>query len=365
MSEDLKRNAVVRAFGRTPTDLSAWSDVCSAVADYVGAKGGLLLGAEAENNQAILPHSHSMSRVVESYHSGRWNIRDLRAERGSPIAAVRGYVTDYDIVTREEMRSHPYYGDLIMPAGLQWFAATMVTVGNKSWALSLQRTPDQGPFQQQELERLAGIRDQLRLAVRRANALAARRLKTIEDTLSTSDRGFATIDAGGKLTFMDAAAEALLAEGELLMEGRLVHRVQPYSTMLNFLVESVIRYGEESAVPLPPPLKVRTAAGRSIIIDAIPMPRDFQSAVAGAAAIITVRTSAESTLLVPVLRASFGLTVREAEIAGQLAAGHGIEAISTTLGVSVATVRQHLKAIFRKIGVRRQGDLVAKLSSLV
>lgn len=59
----------------------------------------------------------------------------------------------------------------------------------------------------------------------------------------------------------------------------------------------------------------------------------------------------------------FGLTPAEARIAYALASGTPTTAISSTLRVSHETVRSHVKSILRKLGVARQADLVALLSS--
>jgi DNA-binding CsgD family transcriptional regulator len=55
------------------------------------------------------------------------------------------------------------------------------------------------------------------------------------------------------------------------------------------------------------------------------------------------------------------LTSREREIAAQMLAGSRTSLIAEELGISVNTVRNHLKAIFRKLHVRSQADLVRTL----
>jgi DNA-binding CsgD family transcriptional regulator len=55
------------------------------------------------------------------------------------------------------------------------------------------------------------------------------------------------------------------------------------------------------------------------------------------------------------------LTARERQIASQLLAGSRTALISEELGISINTVRNHLKSIFRKLRVRSQADLVRTL----
>lgn len=58
------------------------------------------------------------------------------------------------------------------------------------------------------------------------------------------------------------------------------------------------------------------------------------------------------------LRERFGLTAREARVALLIAEGHAAKEVAVTLGVTVFTVRAHLRNIFAKIGVGRQAALV-------
>ena len=53
-----------------------------------------------------------------------------------------------------------------------------------------------------------------------------------------------------------------------------------------------------------------------------------------------------------------GLTGAEVRVLGLLAGGQDAAAMSTSLNVSVATIRSHIRALFDKTGVRRQAELV-------
>lgn len=58
------------------------------------------------------------------------------------------------------------------------------------------------------------------------------------------------------------------------------------------------------------------------------------------------------------LRERFGLTPQEARVALLIAEGYAAKEVAVTLGVTVFTVRAHLRNIFAKIGVGRQAALV-------
>jgi DNA-binding NarL/FixJ family response regulator len=63
----------------------------------------------------------------------------------------------------------------------------------------------------------------------------------------------------------------------------------------------------------------------------------------------------------PLILSSLGLTPREAEIARLVLRGASTKAICAELHLSMYTVKDHLKSIFDKTGVRSRRDLVAQI----
>jgi len=62
-----------------------------------------------------------------------------------------------------------------------------------------------------------------------------------------------------------------------------------------------------------------------------------------------------------ILRTLFGLTPAECRVALLLGVGHSPQEIAQTIGVSFETVRSHIKSIFSKTNVKRQGELIRLL----
>jgi len=52
------------------------------------------------------------------------------------------------------------------------------------------------------------------------------------------------------------------------------------------------------------------------------------------------------------------LSEREWEVVERVARGHRVQEIATELGVALSTTRNHLKASFKKLGVKSQAELV-------
>jgi DNA-binding CsgD family transcriptional regulator len=66
-----------------------------------------------------------------------------------------------------------------------------------------------------------------------------------------------------------------------------------------------------------------------------------------------------------VLADAFRLTPRESNVAALIAHGYTVDAIGKTLRIGSGTVRNHLKRVFEKTGIRSQPALVAMLRGFV
>lgn len=64
------------------------------------------------------------------------------------------------------------------------------------------------------------------------------------------------------------------------------------------------------------------------------------------------------------LKAAFGLSPAEVRVAVQLTNGDELGSVAEKLGIQQETVRSHLKATFRKMGIHRQQELVRVVTML-
>ena len=77
---------------------------------------------------------------------------------------------------------------------------------------------------------------------------------------------------------------------------------------------------------------------------------------------VSVRSPrAEGANVVPFTTAGFGLTASEARIASLLVQGRDLNEICGKLSIRRTTARTHLRHLFEKLGVRRQGELISLL----
>lgn len=104
--------------------------------------------------------------------------------------------------------------------------------------------------------------------------------------------------------------------------------------------------------------RVRAADGSWVVIRAASLTTG--SGTPAGYAVTLEAASADD--LAPLLMRAWGLTRREREVARLVIDGLSSEDIAATLFISVHTARDHLKAIYAKVGVSRRQDLAAVLS---
>ena len=90
----------------------------------------------------------------------------------------------------------------------------------------------------------------------------------------------------------------------------------------------------------------------------------FLSAPDGGGFALVFPASEATSRLWSTLRESFGLTAAEARLARRLRDGRSLQEAAEELKVSVNTLRNQLRAIFEKMGLKRQSDLVRALTEL-
>jgi DNA-binding CsgD family transcriptional regulator len=169
------------------------------------------------------------------------------------------------------------------------------------------------------------------------------------------------IDDCGLVIEMNRAAEAIVQhdDGFLIRDGRFYAR-RAFETAK---VAKLIAGATEG--------KSRAAGGRMVIGRSAGLPPYMLTVTPLAADPVDGRRFAMIVLVDPArhcpsardLTEFFGLSPAEARVAAALMIGKSLSNIAATYGVQITTVRTQLRSILRKVGVKRQFDLVRVLSS--
>jgi DNA-binding CsgD family transcriptional regulator len=107
----------------------------------------------------------------------------------------------------------------------------------------------------------------------------------------------------------------------------------------------------------PAEAQVRTAAGTWLHLHAAHV--EGSDPLRGSVAVVI--TPARAPDLVPLVALAYRVTAREHEVLQFLARGLTTAEMAQQLGISPHTVRDHIKALFAKVGVRSRTELVARI----
>jgi DNA-binding CsgD family transcriptional regulator len=180
---------------------------------------------------------------------------------------------------------------------------------------------------------------------------ADERLNTV-DTGGIDGPGTALFDPTGTLTSLDDQAERWFCE---LAGPGWAQIPLPMSAVYAVVARApAVAAGRDRG---PAAVRIRTTAGRWLAMHAscLRLPNGGPGPIA-----LTIEP-AKSAQIAPIIVEAYCLTAREQEITRSVARGLSNAEIAAELYLSAHTVRDHLKAIFGKVGVGSRGELVAKL----
>lgn len=350
------------AFTDAAIDSSLWDQTMDVVAEATSGSGALLLPIKGRLPR--IPCSSSMRASLDIYIRDGWIHRDERY-RGVQTMVQRGVTTDLDFASPAEIAGHPYYQEFLAPFGLRWFAGIKVAAGDDLWCLSIQRSIRQGPFKPGEVEQLARLSKQLGSGAALAQALGFARAEAALDAFNVSGSPVALLNRCGEVLQLNHAAEQLLGRDLQITSRRLVSMDRKATTALDAALHALLWARSSSSLTMPPVLLPRTERHPLVAY-----PTRLSRVSAGAlspcqAIIVIVDPDARSRPPEAVLRSCFGLTSAEAKVAKAVAGGGMLEAVSAELGISYATARNQLKAVFAKTGTHRQAELVTLFARLL
>lgn len=214
--------------------------------------------------------------------------------------------------------------------------------GGRSWGnLQLNRYAGGPPFTEED-------RAFLRAAAPLAGAALRRAL--LEEPAHTDPSrgpGVVVLDETGNVLSATAEAEAWLEE---LAEGwrKYPMNVNIHPELLTLSLTTLTEPGAPTRR-----VRLRTLTGTWLVAHASPL--------AGSGQVALVLEPAKASEIAPIVIEAYGLTAREVEVTRLTARGLSTDEIASTLFLSRHTIRDHLKAIFEKVGVSSRGELTSKL----
>lgn len=347
-----------------------WHGTASRIASAFGSSSTVLkLHSDDLRVDMLECTGNLMVSQREQAWADDWHRKDLWVERSVAFGLSR-IITDEQLVTREEQQRGGFYGEWLPRLGIHHmlgavFPATDGAIG----VIGIHRAQAEGAYAADDRRKAAILLPHLQRALQLGQRLSAAALtrNAALQALDRLDAGVLVVDRNCRIVHASAVAEQMLqGQAELgVSNGRLFLRDTGLQPRLMGLVHGAIetargkraRAGAALAVPRDNRLPLTLA-----VAPLRPSARGFGD---HRPRVMIFLRDPEGPIAAAHLRDLFGLTRTEAAVAGDLGRGCALEDIAARRGVSLATIRTHMKRILAKTGTHRQAEAVALLARSV
>ncbi|UZW57292.1 helix-turn-helix transcriptional regulator [Sphingobium sp. JS3065] len=344
------------------TDDAAFDRLASTLAEAVGARSGVLHWGRAPHHVAEISYSGYFSEAQMAAYDRDFQDDDIWGAALNRIEAANRVWNIEALVPSQAYEGSRIYNEWIRGMGDDTYRCLggVIRQDGTTGNIGLHRGRAQRPFSEREVRaiqdsvghigRMFGIRGKLD----RANHYG----RSLHATLDLVGHAVFTLRPDGALIDCNSRADALLRRADALTtrQRQLKARDPRDDEALQAALRAAAarQGGQASAIfihreqGLPYMLSiasVRVGMDRQIVAIATdPADRDLSIASR--------------------IRALYGLTRAEAEVAEALCAGRGLEELSQERGVALHTVRTQIKNIYAKLDCSRQSELVARIGAL-
>jgi DNA-binding CsgD family transcriptional regulator len=336
-----------------------WSNVLDGLAALVGARGGLLLTANIDQDVRWIS-SPSLNEVTKTFIREGWATRNVRGARLAPMR-YPGFVADTSLLTEEEMRADPFYQDLLARYGLRRGAGTMIQIPNGDIiAITVE---GEIPISPEAITLLDSIRPHLARSALMAARMRLERAKSAVEVLERIGLAAAVVYPNRRVLLANDLIGKLDGSVNIARFDRLTLAHPPSNQMLVDTLGGIVRGSLSGVMSIPIPA-VDLAA--PLVVHVLPVTGSAQDIFAGGLAIIIVTPVVMPGInCADILDTLFDLTPAEARIAALVGSGLTPRIAAQKLNITEETARSALKRVFSKAGVSRQSELTALLGTLL
>jgi DNA-binding CsgD family transcriptional regulator/PAS domain-containing protein len=362
--------ALIGQFYEAATDETLWNGVTARIAAVFNSSSAVVkLQGPGRFQLVETTENLQMPEKLQSWAED-WHLRDLWVERSAALGLNR-IVTSDELVTREEQQRSGYYREWLRHLEIHHMVGAVFPVGdNTLGVLGVHRPEASGAYTNSDRESMAILLPHLQRAMQLGQRLA--KVKRLEATslaaLDQLDSGVLTLDASGKILYINAEATRILQESQEIytVAGRLAGRRPVLHDRLSAMLQSAFETAHGRPANAPASLLVTRSERLPLTLSAAPLSFGAHTRFGPVQPhVLVFLRDPERTLRSDHLRELFGMTTTEAAIAADLAVGRGLEAIAACHQIGVGTVRWHLKRILLKTGTNRQSQAVALLARSV
>jgi len=283
----------------------------------------------------------------------------------------KGVVLGADLISQKEMRTTPFYQDVLSTLGLEYLMVGVSLYGEDyRTLLKFFRADKQDNISHEDAKRVAGLMPEIRQMMRFTERLYERMVLETAETRAGAPRGAATIivNINGEIVQTNQVADTLLSEGKILdvRQNHLYASDGQDSTALSGLMAKALgNFG----TPIQDCALVGEASGAGVHqLLALPVPLEEPPfpwmEPLKVAAIVVIDPMRKVKIDSNILKTLYRITPAEIELVNAMANGIKPVQYAAQVNKSVPTVQSQRQAVFEKVGVKNQLELMNALRDL-
>ena len=344
--------------------------------------GGLAEQLRLASVHLVFRHPHDGDRGIiassgiDAHHEEAYRSHFYRLNPWRPFGpeAEEGRVLLSDsVIPESELRRTEFYSDWMRPQGAAHpFVAFLYNAGPGEPLSDLVgfREKSAGPLQDEDLDPVRALVPHLQraLVIHSRVQGAEMRASAAQEALDRILGGVILLDERGAPVAINQTAERILASHDGLVLGREgpSASTSKQTGELRRALDGAVKSGASNERDAGAVIRLPRPSGRSpleVVVTPIGCASSPLFDRRAAAAIFVTEPDVQTNSSPERLRRIYGFTPVESEVAARIAAGMRLPEIGDALGVTIHTVRGHLKQLFAKTDTHRQPDLVRVLVS--
>lgn len=344
------------------TDDGAFDRLAATLAGAVGARSGVLHWGLTPQHIAEISYSGYFSDAQMAVYDDEFHADDIWGAALDRSDTVNRLLNIEAIVPDRAYEGSRIYNEWIRAMGDDTFRCLggIIRKDGTTGHIGLHRGRTQKPFGRQEVQAMQDAMGHIgrMFAIRSKLDRANQHGRSLQAALDMVGHAVFTLTANGTLIDGNGAADAMLRRGDALTLRQLQVKArdprddEAFQTALR---AAAARQGTQASATF---IHREQGAPYVLSIASVRVGMDRQIV-----AIATDPTGRDASLTSRI-RALYGLTRAEAEVAEALCAGRGLEELSAERGVALNTVRTQIKNIYVKLDCSRQSELVARIAAL-
>jgi DNA-binding CsgD family transcriptional regulator len=364
-----QQDRIIELFYQAILDPIHWVDALKRVAGLMECESASIILYDRNARRATLNQSFGTpEEMLDAYHTHYYKC-DPGLEAIKKVPVGDWYLDRRELGLQVIARSE-FYNDFVRACGLQGVMTNrLIYTQGVEGGLSLQRAIGHRPFDQTDMERAAMMIPHLQRAITIYMRLqaAAYREACLNSMLDSINFAMFTVDRRAKVAYLNAAGARLIQEqgavdvsgGHLALRGiepgRLLQMIQRACGVGQPSQAGMGTIKDGNGFPIMQLVVTPLAQAES---------RGYADLNGHYALVVLKSLNTEGPLSEAILHDLYGLTRAETRLSIMLLQGATLSEIAQNAGVSLNTVRTQLKSVFAKTGMKRQVDLVRKLSLL-